>query len=222
MTDILNTRLEAIDTDCESAMKIEVDALYDNAYYDGTKFHIPSPQAAESIWLKLIVRKEQAFLQEIEQALKHQSATLSQEAASDIEKTIDAAFADDRYLERMRDFYQNVAQKALSYDSSFDMPDKRLDLLDSTYRTGVADVLRKARSNVLAKLETYRQPSVQGEQGESDFFSQWRQYSTISPWSSIVTIVLLSLTSYLIAFIIASEPFRRFLEGFGWPGGTGL
>ena len=69
MTDILNTGLEAIDADCESTVKIEVDALYDNAYHDGAKFHIPSPQAAESIWLKLIARKEREFIQEIEQVL---------------------------------------------------------------------------------------------------------------------------------------------------------
>ncbi|MDN5753893.1 MAG: hypothetical protein L0H15_11570, partial [Nitrosospira sp.] len=166
-----------------------------------------------------IARKEHEYIQEIEHVLKSRSAILSQEAASDIEKAIDAKFADDRYLERMRDFYQKVAQKALLYEPFFDMPDKRLDLLDSTYRAGVADALRKARQNVLAKLETYRQP---GAQGAADFFSQWRQYSTLSPWRSIFTIVLLSLTSYLIAFIIASEAFQELLQRFGWSAGTGL
>lgn len=219
MTDILNTGLEAIDADCESAVKIEVDALYDNAYHDGAKFHIPSPQAAESIWLKLIARKEREFIQEIEQVLKPRSAILSRETAFDIEKTIEATFADDRYLERMRDFYQKIAQKALLYEPSFDLPDKRLDLLDSTYRAGVTDALRKARRNTLAKLESYKPLDTSGG---ADFFSQLRQYSSLSPWRSIVTIVLLSLTSYLIAFIIASETFREFLERFGWSVGTGL
>ncbi len=219
MTDILKTRLEAIDADCESAVKLEVDELYNNAYYDGSKFHVPSPQAAEAIWLKLIARKENEFIQEMAQALKPKSAILSKEAASDIEGTIDAAFADDRYVERMQDFYREVSRKALLYGPSFDMKAKRLDLLDSTYRTGIMNALRKARSNILAKLELYKQPNMPGE---ADFFSQWRQYSSVSPWRSIVTIVLLSLTSYLIAFVIASETFKEFLESLGWPGGTGL
>lgn len=219
MTDILKTKLEAIDADCERAIKIEVDALYDNAYYDGAKFHIPSPQAAESIWLKLIARKEQEFIQEIEQVLKPRSAILSREEAFDIEKTIDATFADDRYLERMRDLYQKVAQKALLYETSFDMPGKRLDLLDSTYRAGVIDSLRKARRNILAKLESCKPLDTSSG---ANFFSQWRQYSSLSPWRSIFTIVLLSLTSYFFAFIIASETFREFMERLGWPVGTGL
>ena len=219
MTDILQTRLEAIDADCESAVKTEVDELYDNAYYDGSKFHVPSPQAAEAIWLKLIARKEHEFIQEMAQVLKSGSASLSKDAVSDIEGMMDAMFADDRYVERMQDFYREVARKAQLYEPSFEMETKRLDLLDSTYRTGIIDALRKARRNIHEKLEPYKQP---GTPRETDFFSQWRQYSSLSPWRSIVTIVLLSLTSYLIAFIIASETFQEFLERYGWSGGTGL
>ncbi|SCX89012.1 hypothetical protein SAMN05216420_101236 [Nitrosospira sp. Nl5] len=221
MTDILKTRLEAIDADCESAAKIEVDELYDNAYHDGSKFHVPSPQAAEQIWLKLIARKEHEFVQEMARILKPGSPALSKEAASNIEGTVDDVFADNRYVERMQDFYREVSRKALLHEPSFEMEAKRLDLLDSTYRAGVSDALHKARRNIHAKLESYvqKQPGIAGE---TDFFSQWRQYSSLSPWRSIVTIVLLSLTSYLIAFIIASEAFQEFLERFGWSGGTGL
>lgn len=219
MTDILQTRLEAIDADCESAVKTEVDELYDNAYYDGSKFHVPSPQAAEAIWLKLIARKEHEFIQEMDEVLKPGSAALSKEAASNIEGMIDATFADARYVERMQAFYHEVARKGLLYDPSFEMEARRLDLLDATYRTGVIDALRKARRNIHAKLASYNQP---GATGETDFFSQWRQYSNLNPWRAIFTIVLLSLTSYLIAFIVASETFQAFLERYGWSGGTGL
>jgi hypothetical protein len=57
---------------------------------------------------------------------------------------------------------------------------------------------------------------------DNSFLSQWNRYSTLSPWRLIWTIVLLSLTSYLIAFIISSDAFRGVLERFGWPVGTGL
>lgn len=219
MTDILKTRLEAIDAECESAVKIELDKLYDDAYHDGAKFHIPSPQAAEAIWLKLIARKEDAFIQEMITALKPRSAILSKEAASSIEQMMADMFADDRYLERMQDFYREVAKKALLHTSSFDMDAKRLDLLDSTYRVGVTDSLRKVRRQVLAELEPYTQLPPPEDTG---FLSQWQHYSNLSPWRSITTIVLLSLTSYLIAFIIASDTFRGLLERFGWSSGTGL
>ncbi|SCY60810.1 hypothetical protein [Nitrosospira sp. Nsp13] len=219
MTDTLKSRLEIIDADCESAMRIELDELYDNAYYDGTKFHLPSPQAAEAIWLNLIARKEREFIQELTPALKSQPTILSKNDASTIEDMVNTLFADDRYLERMRDFYQEVTRKALIYESSFDMDAKRLELLDSTYRMGAANALRKARRNVLAELEPYTQLDAPEDTG---FFSQWRHYSNLSPLRSITTVVLLSLTSYLIAAIITSETFQGLLERFGWSAGTGL
>jgi hypothetical protein len=219
MTDILKTRLEAIDAECESAVKFELDELCDNAYHDGAKFHIPSPQAAEAIWLRLIVRKEDAFIKEMITALKPRSGILSKEAVSSIEKIMEEMFADDRYLERMQDYYREIAKKALLHASSFDMDPKRLDLLDSTYRVGVSDALRKARRHILRELEPYTQLQLPENSG---FLSQWQHYSNLSPWRSITTIVLLSLTSYLIAFIIASDTFRGLLEHFGWSSGTGL
>ncbi|MEP6880196.1 MAG: hypothetical protein ABI865_15265 [Nitrosospira sp.] len=219
MTDILRTRLEAIDAECESAAKIELDELFDNSHADDAKFRIPSPQAAEAIWLKLIARKEREFIQEIVQVLKARPAILSKEEASGTEAIIDGIFADNRYLERMQDFYRDAAGKALSHKSSFDMDAKRLDLLDSTYRMGVMDALRKTRRNILVELDPYKQTNAPADTG---FLSQWQHYSNLSPWRSITTIVLLSLTSYLIAFIIASDTFRGLLERLGWSGGTGL
>ena len=95
MTDTLKSRLEIIDADCESAMRIELDELYDNAYYDGTKFHLPSPQAAEAIWLKLIARKEREFIRELTPALKSRSTILSKNDTSTIEGMVNTMFADD-------------------------------------------------------------------------------------------------------------------------------
>jgi hypothetical protein len=219
MTDILRTRLEAIDAECESAAKIELNRLFDNSHSDDAKFFVPSPQAAESIWLKLIARKEREFIQEIVQVLKARPAILSKEEASGMEAIIDGIFADNRYLERMQDFYRDAAGKALLHQSSFDMDAKRLELLDSTYRMGVMDALRKARRNILVELDPYKQTNAPADTG---FVSQWRHYSNLNPLRAITTIVLLSLTSYLIAFIIASDTFRGLLERLGWSSGTGL
>ncbi|MEO6825236.1 MAG: hypothetical protein ABI167_11060 [Nitrosospira sp.] len=219
MTDLLRARLATIDAECESAAKIELEELFDNSQAGDTKFRIPSPQAAEAVWLKLIARKEREFIQEIVQVLKARPAVLSKEGASSIKAAIEDAFTDSRYLEKMQDFYREVAEKALSHESSFDMDAKRMDLLDSTYRMGIVDALRKARRSILAEVEPYKQAGAPADAG---FLSQWHHYSNLSPWRSITTIVLLSLTSYLIAFIIASDTFRQLMERFGWAGGSGL
>lgn len=213
MNDMLKARLEAIDSDCETVANIELAKLFEDANPDDGKFRVPSPQAAEAIWLKLIARKEHEFIQEIAKA------GVEREVASTIKTTIDVLFSDDRYVERMQHFYQEANRKARLHEPTNDMQAKRLDLIDATYRAGVKDALRRARRNIFAELDLSRQPNAQKN---DDFLSQWRQYSTLSPWRSIGTIVLLSLTSYLIAFIIASDTFRELLERFGWSTGTGL
>jgi hypothetical protein len=220
MTDMLKARLDAIDADCESRVKTEVDELYEGAYYDGIKFHVPSPQAAEAIWLRLVARKERALLQEIDQVLEQAPAALASEA-SDVEETVNAIFAVRRYQDRMQDFYREVAKKALQHEPSFDQHADRLDLLDTMYRAGIAEALRKARGNVLAKLGSN---GFSGMPRESDSLSlsEWRQYSQLNPWRPISIIFMLSLMSYLMASIIGSDMFREFLEQFGLSLGSGL
>lgn len=220
-TDIFKTRLETIDADCEKAAKIEFDKLFEEVSDDSIKFRAPSPQAAEAIWLKLILRKEHGFTREIAEFLKLKTAAqsaLSEDAISTVEIMTDAMFADERYLERMQAFYKEVARKTPAHDPSLGLQAKRMDLIDDAYRTGVKAALRRARHNIISELERY-QADVPKDAG---FLSQWRHYSTLSPWQSIGTIVLLSLTSYLIAFLIASDAFQGLLERFGWSIGTGL
>ncbi|MBA4142404.1 MAG: hypothetical protein H0X43_05210 [Nitrosospira sp.] len=223
MSDALRARLKAIDANCENTANVELEKLFEDANYDDAKFRIPSPQAAEAIWLKLIARKEHEFIQEIAKVLKPDSTVLSnatgKELVSVIEAMIDTLFAEDRYVDRMQYFYQEAARKALLQETSSDVQAKRLDLIDATYRTGVKDALRRARQNILVELDLYKQPDAPTDAG---FVSQWRQYSTLSPWRMIGTIVLLSLTSYLIAFVIASDAFKGLLERFGFSSGTGL
>jgi hypothetical protein len=131
---------------------------------------------------------------------------------------VDSILADSRYVDRLKHFYEEAAKTAP--EPSLDTQAKRLELIDAAYRTGVRDALRRARQNILAELNLYKHGQGPGE--DLDFMSMWRRYSTLSPWRSIGTIILLSLTSYLIAFVIASDTFRALLERFGFSTGTGL
>ena len=229
MNDILKARLEAIDADCESASKLELDTLLEAASHDNnnTKKCAPSPQAVEAIWLKLIARKENEFINEIARTLKPKSAggstiqpvVLDEEFVSTVEAMVDAMFAEDRYVDRMQDFYQLAGRKATVDESSSARQAKRPDLIDTAYRTGVQDVLRRSRQTVLREFDLYKPLKAPENAG---FLSEWRHYSTLSPWRSLGAIVMLSLTSYLIAFIIASDSFRALLERLGWSTGTGL
>ena len=223
MTNTLRARLEAIDLDCEAKAKIAIGNLYAAARSEDGKFRPPSAQAAEQIWLNLITGKEQGFIQEIakeaEPASAGPSAISSKEAVTTIEEMVDRLFDESRYLERMQEFYREASKEAQLQASSFEMEPKRLELLDATYRVGVADALRKARRNILAKFELCKNAH---QPEDMSMLSQWQRYSTLSPWRLITTIVLLSLTSSLIAFIISSEAVQGWLERFGWSAGTGL
>jgi len=222
MSDVLRTGLQAIDAECESAAKIELEKLLGDPS-SGQKPNIPSPQAVEAIWLRLVSRKEHEFVQEISRTLKPAHAPshpiTSQEQLVEVETLLSEMLAEDRYEDRMQCFFRETARSKPGHGPNKDSQAKRLELIDATYRTGVRDALRRARQNILAELNLYKG----GEEAkDTDFLTMWRRYSTLSPWRSIGTIVLLSLTSYLIAFIIASDTFRALLERFGFSSGTGL
>src|SRR5690349_14747589 len=180
----LNARLKTLDADCENTAKAELDKLFEDAGNGGAASRPPSPQAVEAVWLRLIGEKEYKFIQEIDKFLEvkpgdqptAKPAVPDPDDISTVEKTIDALFEDDRYLERMQEFYQEVARKAAPSASSFDAQAKRLDLIDATYRTGVKSALRKARHNVLAKLEFYKLAAVPED---ISMISQWKRYSTL-------------------------------------------
>jgi hypothetical protein len=224
---MLGSRLQAIDADCEHAARTELAQLFENAQRSENSFRLPSPQAAEAIWLKLIARKEHEFIQEIDKALRRKPAAQSagknansgNEDIARIEALVAELLDDDRYISRLRDFYQEAARKSTAHGTGNGGHDSQPGFIDATYRTGITAALRKARRNVLMELEPHK--PVAGHEDNS-FLSQWNRYSTLSPWRLIWTIVLLSLTSYLIAFIISSDAFRGVLERFGWPVGTGL
>jgi hypothetical protein len=119
----------------------------------------------------------------------------------------------------MQSFFREAARNTPEQEPFTDSQAKRLELIDATYRTGVRDALRRARHNILVELNLYKGREATEDAG---FLTTWRRYSTLSPWRSVGTIVLLSLTSYLIAFVIASDSFRALLERFGFSSGTGL
>lgn len=223
---MLGFRLQAIDTDCERAAKTELAQLVENAKGSETNSGLPSPQAAEAVWLKLISRKENEFIQEIDKSLKGKPGeqTVAKTASADnedirhIEAIVGELLADDRYVDRMQDFYREAAPKGSDPEAGTSGDARQAGFIDRTYRTGVTAALRKARRNVLYELESHKPL----EPEDASFSSQWKRYSTLSPWRLIWTIVLLSMTSYLIAFIIASDAFRGFLERMGWSAGTGL
>ncbi|SFW13948.1 hypothetical protein SAMN05216414_102103 [Nitrosovibrio sp. Nv17] len=219
MTDTSKNRLEVADAECETAAKIELDGLYDDAPREGVPFRSPSPQAVEAILLRLIANKEQAFSRVLTAVLESRSGPLDVRAAALFEEEVRTMLAEERYLGRMQDFFREAAERARVREAVFDTDPKRQELLDATYRLGAAQALRRARASVLATLEPYMQPGVPADRG---FISQWQQYSTASPLRPIVTIALLSLTSYAIAVIMASEMVQEFLARFGWAAGTGL
>ncbi|HVW65928.1 MAG TPA: hypothetical protein VHB01_13050 [Nitrosospira sp.] len=219
MTNTLRARLEAIDLDCETKATAEVDNLHASARSEEGKFRPPSPQAAEQIWLNLISAKEQEFIQEIAREAEPGSGIQGKEAGTTVEEMVDYLFDENRYLDRMQEFYREMSREAQLQGTPFEMEPKRLELLDSTYRMGVSDALRKARRNILAKFELSRDSD---DPEDTSMLAQWQRYSTLSPWRLITTIVLLSLTSSLIAFIISSEAVQGWLERFGWSAGTGL
>lgn len=160
IADILKTKLEAIDTECESEVRPEVNKLYAEAHYDGSKFCVPSFQGAGALWLNLIKKKEREFIREIARVLVTPGVTVNKADAVAVRRMIEDAFADDHYLERMRIFHEGIARKAVSYGLVYNAHAYGIDTYESAYRADIMNALRIARNNVIAELELHGQSST--------------------------------------------------------------
>lgn len=127
---ILKTKLEAIDADCEGAGLPEIDKLYAEARYDGSRFRVPSFQSAGAIWIGMILTKEREFIKEIARVLGTPGAILSVEGTADVRSLVEGIFSEDRYVERMQIFSEGVGRKASSYGLAFDATAHRIDISD--------------------------------------------------------------------------------------------
>lgn len=175
-----------------------MDKLYADARYDGSRFYVPSFQAAGALWLNLIVTKEREFIQEIARVLKTLDATLQKKDAAAIKRMIEEVFAEARYLERMRIFSEGVARKARSYGLVFDAQAHGVNIAESAYRAGAMNALRRARSNVLAEFKLHGQPRP------PEFvrsLSRGWHYFRLHPWKFLVAAVLMVLIPWLFAKI---------------------
>lgn len=216
-TDILKARFESINKKCEEINKLKFNKLYNGSVDEKSDFSAPSPQVLEALWFDLINSKEHEFIKEIKLVLNKADTNLSKESIRTIEEIINDIFSDEQYLERMSDFYKEFDKKIALNKPSFDSAANKLDLINSAYQEGITKVLQKARNHVLAELRLHKK----NEPKNLDILAQWKKYSTLSPLRAIGTIVLLYCTSLLIAWIIKSESFQRFLEYFGWSVGSG-
>ena len=187
---VLQTKLEALDAECEAAARPSVDKLYVEARYDGSRFCVPSFQAAGKIWLDVIAEKERHFIWEIGRVMGTPGAILSQAGGAKIQGVVEATFSDFKYLERLVRFSEGVAQRAAAYGIRLDLVAYRLDIADSAYRAGVTSAVRKARANVLAELALHSQSSVPDS---VRLWRTWWLYFCAHPWKTLGVLALLGL-----------------------------
>ncbi len=92
---------------------------------------MPSPQAVEAIWLRLITRKEHEFIQEIRSILKPAAAAShprpSKEQLAEIETLVGSMLAEDRYEDRMQSFFREAARNTPEQGPFTDSQAKRLN-----------------------------------------------------------------------------------------------
>ena len=102
MLEILKTKLQAIDSECESMARSEIDTYYQSAKYDGSRFVVPPFQEVSAVWLKLIADKERRSQEELAKV-------------ADLNGIISGLFDDSRYLNRLKGFSEGIDRKAASY-----------------------------------------------------------------------------------------------------------
>jgi hypothetical protein len=214
---ILNTRLEAINEECEKEIELKLCKILNDLNSDDSddsESNTPSPQVIEALWFDLITEKEHKFISEITLILNNPDASLSIEDTSSVKKTINNVFSDSQYLLRMREFYKKLDEVTIPNEIAINSIGNKIDLIDSAYQEGASKILHKARNQVLAKLEFYKKNDL-------SMIEIWKKYSTLSPLGAISTIILLYCTTLLISWVIKGDTFQQYLEQFGWSVGSG-
>lgn len=153
--DILKTKLESADAECESTAAAEIQALYSQAHYDGSRFVAPSFQEAGSVWIKLVKAKENEFIQEIVRVSTTSGAYLSRKDVKSVTKVLEHLFRDERYLERVRVFSEGVVRTASRYGIAFEAEAHGLRIHGPGYQAAAKNALRRARKNVMSELELH-------------------------------------------------------------------
>jgi len=155
----LNTKLEAINDNCEKAIKLKLRKFHTDLHSDNSEFYIPSPQVIEALWFDLIAEKEHKFLREITLILNNPDTFLSIENACSIEKIINNVFAYGQYLSRMREFYKKLDKVTIPNETTVNSITNKIDLIDSAYQEGISKILHKARNRILAEVELHKKMS---------------------------------------------------------------
>lgn len=187
----------------------EVAKFYEEARYDGSRFRVPSFQAVGALWLSLIVRKERELIQEITRVIGTSSVTLNRQDVTALKPVIEAIFAEDRYVERLRIFSEGVARRAASYGIAFDPNVHRVDIPNSAYRAGAANALRRACNNVLAEFELHAHSTASIEPEKIRALSQWLRYIKSHPLKAFV-VIFISVILWLASQIDVGDLLQQF------------
>jgi hypothetical protein len=156
LVELLKTKLNAINADCEQNARAEIDNFYAEAKFDGTHFRVPSFRSVIAVWLRLIATKESEFLAEIARVLKLTQERLSEEDISQLKKVIEEYFTESRYADRMNRFIESIKRKYARYGLAFDPQAYRADIYLSEFQVGILNSIRRARANLLAELYLYK------------------------------------------------------------------
>jgi hypothetical protein len=153
--EILKTKLETLNTDCEDVARSAINDLYACAKYDGSRFVVPSFDEAAAVLLNLIAAKERAFLHEIDRVLRTPGVKMDFADFDKARELILELFAKQHYLERLRIFSEGIARRARGYGQQLDLDAYGAKLAEAAYRAGVMNAVARAQRNVIAELELH-------------------------------------------------------------------
>ncbi|MFK7161825.1 hypothetical protein V6U78_12345 [Marinospirillum sp. MEB164] len=183
MLEILKTKLKAIDSECESTARSEIDAYYQSAKYDGSRFVVPSFQKVCAVWLKLIADKENLSKEELTKIWSHPNSEISSKEISELNGLISELFDDSRYLDRFSSFSEDIGRKAASYGIQFDPIVYRFDFHESAYRVSVKNSLRKARRVLTDEVSLHSLPNTPESVKR---IKVWLSFLRARPWQSLI------------------------------------
>lgn len=152
----LKHRISNADLECESEASREIQELYRQVKYDGSRLQLPSLNEASKIWLNMVKKKREAVTASVQHSLDLINP-IDEEDIGAAWVVIKSIFENQKYDQRLTQFHQSVERLAGAYGKPLSENLYRLDVMNGAYTAAITNALRSTEKDIQLDLEEYCQ-----------------------------------------------------------------
>ncbi|MES2360925.1 MAG: hypothetical protein V4646_03910, partial [Pseudomonadota bacterium] len=192
--EIFLAKLRTVDQECEEQLNEQIQTLYKDARFNGTKFVFAELDVASKIFIASVLGKSDRISKEIERIFKTVGNSWRGLNTKQVDTFLKDIFASKNYVHRL-DFYADSMQRiAAGYGINSLRDHSRDQVRIAAYQAAVSNACRQGLEN--SNLELRLHTSHEEPESVAKLLSWWR-YLNRKP-ALAVFIAILLLIGYLV------------------------